>query len=113
MKTKNPYLNPSLTINELGRQLAISPRRLSQAINEQLKQNFFDLINSYRVEEAKLVMLDSSNDEKNIMQILLDVGFNVKSAFNRAFKKYTGMTPIELRKVLSSERRKKRIEKNS
>jgi len=92
------YLNPSLTINELSRNISISPRDLSQIINESLGMNFFDFVNSYRIEEAKRLLTDSSNHNKNILEILLDAGFNTKSVFNRVFKKCTGMTPSEYKK---------------
>jgi len=101
MLEEKPYLNPSLTINELGRKISVSPRALSQIINESLGVNFFDFVNSYRVEEAKQFLTDHSNQNRNILDILLDVGFNSKSVFNRVFKKYTGMTPSEFKKSQS------------
>jgi len=99
MLEEKPYLNPSLTINELGRKISISPRDLSQIINESLGVNFFDFVNSYRVEEAKHYLSDTSNQNKNILEILLDAGFNTKSVFNRVFKKHTGMTPSAFKKA--------------
>jgi AraC-like DNA-binding protein len=98
MLEEKPFLNPSLTINELGRKISISPRDVSQIINESLGVNFFDFVNSYRVEEAKRYLTDTSNRGKNILDILLDAGFNTKSVFNRVFKKHTGMTPSVFKK---------------
>lgn len=99
MLEEKPYLNPSLTINELGRKISISPRDISQIINESLGINFFDFVNGYRVEEAKRLLADSSNHDKNILNILFEAGFNTKSVFNRVFKKQTGMTPSAFRKA--------------
>ena len=99
MLKEKPYLNPSLSMNELGRKISISPRALSQIINECLGINFFDFVNNYRVEEAKRYLADSSNQNRNILEILLDVGFNTKSVFNRVFKKHTGMTPSSFKKA--------------
>jgi len=98
MLGEKPYLNPLLTINKLGRAISISPRDLSQIINEELGQNFYDFVNRFRVEEAKRYLNDPSNRTKNILDILLDVGFNTKSVFNRVFKKQTGLTPSEFKK---------------
>lgn len=95
MKSEKPYLSPSLSINELATRASINPRYLSQIINESLGMNFFDFVGKYRIEEAKNKMLESSRGNRNILQILLEVGFNSKSAFYRAFKKNTGMTPSE------------------
>ena len=98
MLEEKPYLNPSLTINELSRNISIPPRDLSQIINESLGMNFFDFVNSFRIEEAKRFLTDSSNHDKNILEILLHAGFNTKSVFNRVFKKHTGMTPSDYKK---------------
>jgi len=99
MKTEKPYLEPSICLTDLADKLAISPRYLSQAINDVLNQNFFDLINSYRIEETKQRFSNPSNKKKTVLEILYEVGFNSKSVFNSAFKKHTGMTPTEYRKL--------------
>jgi len=98
MRQEKPYLDPSITLNDLAEMLSITARQLSQAINDSLKQNFFDLISSYRIEEAKQMLLDSNHRDKTILEILYDVGFNSKSSFNSLFKKKTRMTPSEFRK---------------
>jgi AraC-like DNA-binding protein len=41
--------------------------------------------------------MDSAN-QKTVLAVLYDVGFNSKSSFNTAFKKFTGMTPTEFKK---------------
>jgi len=98
MEQEKPYLIPSLTLNDLAEKVSIPPRYLSQIINESLGKNFFDFINSYRIEEAKQILQDSSNSGFNILELLFEVGFNTKSVFNRVFKNYTGMTPTEYKK---------------
>jgi AraC-like DNA-binding protein len=99
MQKERPYLNPGLSINRLSRQLVIPSRYLSQVINESLGVSFYDYINSYRVEEAKNLFMDSSNNDRSILELLFDAGFNTKSVFNRVFKKYTGMTPSEFKRI--------------
>jgi len=98
MRTEKPYLDPSITLNDLAEMLSIPRRQLSQVINDSLNKNFFDLISSYRIEEAKQMLLDSNHRHKTILEILYDVGFNSKSSFNSLFKKKTRMTPSEFRK---------------
>lgn len=99
MEKDKPYLHPNLTLFGLSKKIQIQPRHLSQIINENLNQNFYDFINRHRVEEAKKYLADTSSHKKNILEILLDSGFNSKSVFNRVFKKYTGKTPSEFRKT--------------
>ncbi|MBL1214978.1 MAG: helix-turn-helix transcriptional regulator [Ignavibacteriae bacterium] len=102
MKNEKPYLSPGLTLNELAELIEIQPKYLSQIINESFKLNFFDFINSYRIDEAKskLEQMNGNNGHKTILELLYEVGFNSKSAFNRAFKKQLGLTPTEFRKTL-------------
>ncbi len=101
MDKEKPYLIPSLSLNELAEKMAISARYLSQVINEIFGKNFFDFINSYRVEEAKHYLLDSSDKHSTILEISFNVGFNSKTAFNRAFKKHAGMSPTEFKELHS------------
>jgi AraC-like DNA-binding protein len=98
METEKPHLTPSLTINQLSEKLEIPPKHLSQLINETFQQNFFDFINSYRIEEAKRYLSKKSRYHFNISQILYEVGFNSKATFNRAFTKHVGMSPKEYKK---------------
>lgn len=99
MQTQKPYLDPSLTIEELSDQLALPSWQLSQVINERFNHNFYNFVNQYRVEEVKNKFTDPNLKKKTVLEILYDTGFNSKSTFNSVFKKYTGMTPTEFRKV--------------
>jgi AraC-like DNA-binding protein len=92
-----PFLNPELTLNDLAKSINEQPRVLSQVINEHYKKNFFDVINHYRIEEAKKILQDPSSS-KNVLEVLYGTGFNSKATFNRAFKKETGFTPTEFKK---------------
>ncbi|CAD5276626.1 MULTISPECIES: AraC family transcriptional regulator [unclassified Imperialibacter] len=92
-----PYLEPSLTIQELSKQVTIPVRDLSLLINRHSNQHFFDFINEFRIEKAKELMKDPSNKKLTILEILYQVGFNSKSSFNTAFKKFTNQTPTAFR----------------
>ena len=91
------YLEPSLTIQELSRQVNIPVRDLSVLINHHMNQHFFDFINEYRIQNAMQILKDSSKSKLTILEILYLVGFNSKSSFNTAFKKHTNQTPTEFR----------------
>ncbi|WP_152560105.1 helix-turn-helix domain-containing protein [Hymenobacter sp. IS2118] len=95
MRQHKPYLNPSLTIHELATGLQLPPHVLSRVINEGFGQNFFDFVNSYRVDEFKQVMAAPQARQYTLLALALEVGFNSKTAFNRAFKKQTDQTPRE------------------
>lgn len=98
IKVKRIYRDPNVSLQLLASKLAISPRAISQVINEQLKKNFFELINEHRIEEAQELLLRPGTAGKTILEIAFDVGFNSKSAFNRVFKNFTQMTPSQYRK---------------
>jgi AraC-like DNA-binding protein len=101
MNINKPYLDGGLTLPQLAGRLGISTNYLSQIINEQLGQNFFDFINRYRIEEAKRHLADTNKGRINILTLALDAGFNSKSAFYTAFKKHTDMTPGQFKKSAS------------
>jgi AraC-like DNA-binding protein len=95
MKTAKPYLNNQLTLHQLAANVNIPPHHLSRIINEYHKQNFFDFINKYRVDEFILRLSDSQYKNYSLIAIAFDCGFNSKTTFNRYFKKVTDLTPSE------------------
>jgi AraC-like DNA-binding protein len=95
MRTSKTYLAPNLNLDELAKQVRIPVHHLSEVLNTRLQQNFFDYVNSYRIEESKRFLEGQVENDKTILQILMETGFNSKSAFNKAFKKHTGMTPSQ------------------
>jgi AraC-like DNA-binding protein len=103
MKTQQPYIDCELNLQGLASKLNTSVHKLSQVINEHFRQNFFDFINSYRIEEVKKLLQDSKNNNLKVISLAWDCGFNSKSAFYTAFKKDTGMTPVEYRQKYQPE----------
>jgi len=98
LEQEKPYTDPDLKLQNLAEHLGIPSYQLSQIINTVLQQNFYDLINSFRITEAKQRLIDPENQHITIIAIANDVGFNSKSTFNTAFKKYTKMTPSQFKK---------------
>ena len=89
------YLNEDLTISCLAHELGIEPHQLSRFLNIHLGTTFTDMINAFRVREAKELL--SNDPESTILDIAFSSGFNSKASFNRVFKKVMGMTPSEYR----------------
>jgi len=100
MGTEEVFLNPSLTIFDLAKGLNIPSIELSLFLNKELHKNFFDYINEYRIEKAKQLLISPDKKDHTILEILYEVGFNSKSSFNTAFKKFTNQTPTQYRKAL-------------
>jgi AraC-like DNA-binding protein len=95
MQRNKPHINPRLTLNDLADKLKIQPHTVSKVINDGFNKNFFDFINSYRIEEFKGRMTDPKFKNFTLLSIAFDCGFNSKTAFNRSFKKLTNQTPKE------------------
>lgn len=93
MKSEKPYLDAALKISDLATALGIPSHHLSQVLNEGMETNFYDFINTYRIEAVKLRLEDKNYSHYNILSIGLECGFANKTTFNRIFKKRTGMTP--------------------
>lgn len=98
---EEPYLEPSLTIQDLASQMKMPVKDLSILINHKLGQHFFDLINDYRIEKAMDILKDPKKADLTVLEVLYQVGFNSKSSFNTSFKKYTDLTPTQYRKTYS------------
>ena len=100
MKEEQPYKNSNLTLNQLAEMLSISPHNLSEVINTHLGKNFFDFVNSYRIEKVKAALADKNLQHLKLIVLAFEAGFNSKSSFNNIFKKFTNLTPSEYRKKL-------------
>lgn len=87
------YLDSDISLSALARDLGYSTNHVSQVINEFDQCNFHDFINARRVAEACRRLQGSQ--ETNLLELAMEVGFNSKSSFNRAFRKFTGATPTK------------------
>lgn len=96
---KKCYMNPQLTVNDLANELGVSKRVISHTINATMADNFYDLINEYRIKEAQRILIENKDSKFTVLEVLYEVGYNSKSSFNTQFKKKTGMTPSEYRRL--------------
>jgi AraC-like DNA-binding protein len=95
MTEEKSYIEPELSLVTLAARLNVHSNYLSQVINERENKNFFDYINTLRVEEFKKRISLPANSQFTIMSIAYECGFNSKSSFNKNFKKVTGQSPSE------------------
>ncbi|MBK7214746.1 MAG: helix-turn-helix domain-containing protein [Bacteroidales bacterium] len=92
------YTIDNLSIHDVALRLGTNSKYISQIINEYYQKNFYNYINEFRIEEAKRLLKKEDNNKYSILGIANMVGFSSKSAFNSAFRKFTGTTPSEFRK---------------
>jgi AraC-like DNA-binding protein len=102
MLNQKPYLDPEINLVKLAESFGTSTHKLSYIINSGYAINFFNFINKYRVEEAKLLLLNTKMDQYSILGIAYASGFNSKTSFNTTFKKITNQTPSDFKKSSSA-----------
>ncbi|MFC2138826.1 helix-turn-helix domain-containing protein [Bacteroidota bacterium] len=88
------YLDPLLSLERLSKKIGIPKNYLSQIINDYFSMNFNELINKYRIQKVTDKLKNEYTGDA-IINIAYEVGFNAKSTFNTAFKKFTEMTPSQ------------------
>ena len=102
MMKEHPYRDPDLTLPNLAERLDTTPHKLSEVLNTELGQTFYDFINKYRVDDVRRRLAESRSKNLNVLTVAMDAGFASKSTFNQVFKKQTGQTPSTYRKALVS-----------
>ncbi|WP_282042780.1 helix-turn-helix domain-containing protein [Winogradskyella flava] len=100
---EKPYLNPELTLKNLANKAKVSDKKLSFFLNQHLETPFYDLINSYRVDEFKEKINLPEYEKYSLVGIAYTCGFNSKSSFYRVFKKETGISPTQFKKNTSNK----------
>jgi len=103
LEENKPYLNPDLKLNDLAQHVDCPAHYISQVLNQNLKQSFYEFINSYRVEAVKKCMNDPAYKKYTLLAIGQECGFNSKTSLYRAFKKSTGKSPQEYMALLKME----------
>ena len=98
MGSLQSFRDSRLTLRGLCQQIKENPHYVSQVINQDLGSDFYDFVNGHRIDLAKQAL--AATPDQTVIDIGLAVGFNSKSTFNAAFRRYTGMTPTEYRESL-------------
>ncbi|QNL51680.1 AraC family transcriptional regulator [Olivibacter sp. SDN3] len=97
-KQKN-FGNPNFNMADLAYQLHTNERYISSAINQHSGMNFNRLVNSFRVNEAKKMLLNPTYRNLSNDQLADRVGFGNVNTFYRQFKEFTGFTPMKFKKL--------------
>ena len=97
MKTNRPFLDENLTLPKLAAQIDCTANRLSQVINQETGLNFYNFVNTHRIEQVKESLRDKSLSRSTILDIAFDCGFRSKASFNKIFKQMVGVTPSQYR----------------
>lgn len=107
MEKDKVFLEKDVSVNKIAEKLNTNKLYVSNIINSVFNQNFNTFINTYRIKEARLLLADPKFNNYSIEGIAYEVGFNTKSSFNSAFKKFTGVTPSFFKKQVSGNKKNK------
>jgi len=100
MREEKLHQNSFLTLKDLSEASGVSQHKLAQTLNVHLGKSFFDYVNEWRVAEVQAAL--EAGSEATFLTLATEAGFNSKSTFNSAFKKFTGKTPSEFRKSVQN-----------
>ena len=87
------YLHNKVSLDQVSELLGTTRHNTSQVINEHFGLNFFEFINKYRIADAAVILEKEQN--RNIIDVAYEVGFNNKVTFNKSFKKFLLQTPSQ------------------
>ncbi len=103
LNEKQPYLNSKLKLDDIAQELDTNNKYLSQLINENYGKSFSNFINDYRCRRVIDLFGQKEFEEYTLDGIAESAGFNSRSTFVAAFKKYSGKLPSVYRQDLREQ----------
>ena len=97
MEREQPWKESNLTLADLAARLNSTSHKLSEVLNAQIGQTFYDFVNAYRVREVQRRIQAGDARSLKMLALAMDAGFASKSTFNEVFKKHTRQTPSDFR----------------
>lgn len=110
LEKEKPYLRHKLTIADVSADLYTNKTYVSRAINEFSNINFNQLINQYRINEAKRIFYE--NPDISMEELCSQSGFGSMAAFSVAFRLYANATPSDWCKSQKIKLRNEAKERN-
>ncbi len=93
---ENKY-SQDISLEDVAQLVGISPFYLSRLLKQELNETFVEILTKVRIGQALILLQDP---KKTIRQIGESVGYSNTTYFYKVFKKQTGMTVGEVRRVL-------------
>jgi len=92
---KERYQLP-ITLEEVSSQVGFNSTYFSTLFKKETGQNFLEYLTDTRIQAAKLLLADTN---RSVNQVSEEVGYIDTKHFTKLFKKSTGLTPSEYRKL--------------
>ena len=100
MQEDKLYKDAECSIDLLAKKLEAKRHYISNAINRCTNKSLSTYVNEYRIKEAIQLLSKNDADAPTIDAIAFDIGFNDRHIFYRVFKKITGVSPTEFRRLI-------------
>ncbi|MFW6347387.1 MAG: helix-turn-helix domain-containing protein [Cyclonatronaceae bacterium] len=107
IRSEHIYRDSSITLEALSSRLHTNSTYVYKAINTCSNMNFNAFINYHRIVEARRRLYEQANtahaQPAGVDEIYESCGFNSRSSFYRAFKRFVGMSPGQFMKEARKE----------
>jgi len=90
------YSKENLSLKEISNHVHINPTYFSMIFKKEKGINFSDFLLEYRMKKAMEII---RNSDKKVYEVGEEVGYSNSQYFSVCFKKFTGMSPLEYRKI--------------
>jgi len=87
------YLNESISLEKTANETGINREYIRSAIKNAEGCNFKTFINTYRIEHAKILLMEDRYGHFSMDEIARKSGFPSRTSFYRTFREITGFTP--------------------
>ncbi|MGI2294685.1 AraC family ligand binding domain-containing protein [Paenibacillus sp. GXUN7292] len=91
------HLHKALSLQEIAEAAALSPQYICRLFQKTLSIRPMEYINQERINVSKKLMF--SKRSKKLYEIAQEAGFDNASYFSVVFKRYTGMSPEQFKKL--------------
>ncbi len=94
----NDNYNLALSLESISAQIGFNPAYFSTLFKKETGKNFMEYVMEIRVQNAKNLLAATN---KTLVDISIEVGYSDFKYFSKVFKRITGLTPSEYRKLYS------------
>ena len=91
------YKDKNYSAKKLAEDLGTNTRYISAVVNVRFHMNYTSLVNSYRIEEARAILVDRRYQDMRMDDVSDMVGFANRQSFYASFYRIMNMTPREYR----------------
>ncbi len=92
------HYREAVTLEEIAKHVGLNETYLSSIFKKQMGKSLIDFLTYIRIQHAKELLIDHC---RSVNEIAEEVGFNDAKYFTKRFKKFTGVSPNEYRKLFS------------